>query len=130
MKTLNLLIAFILISFSSFAQNEKSEVVIQKGIDMMETAKSMNDYGDAGVYFEKIGIAQPNEWLPKYYAAYVNLIYGLKGTQDQKLKDEFYDKALRLVAKADSIAPNNSEIYTLNAYITFMTIVQIKALFE
>ncbi len=120
MKTFNLLFALILISFSSFSQTKKFTVDMQKGINLIEQSKTVDAFSGAATFFENITITTPNEWLPQYYTAYANLFTALKGNQDATAKDQLYDKALKYISKADSIAPNNSEIYALNAYITFM----------
>lgn len=118
-KTLVLIL--ILFSINSFAQtaNEKFQQAVKKGLDLMSTAKTPDDFLKASNYFERIAQVETKEWLPSYYAAYNNLIAGIYNN-DNALKDQYWDKALAEVEQANGLAANNSEIYALKGYIQFM----------
>lgn len=72
--------------------------------------------------FERIAEAEKNKWLPYYFAALstVNLGYtftfGSTGGNTAK-SDPLADKAEDLLNKADSLDPNNSEIYLVRKMI-------------
>lgn len=119
MKTLTLIAAFLFATTIGFAQSSNYVTDMQKGISILDTMKTQSSYALAANHFEKIAIAE-QQWLPQYYTAYSNLIIGIRGNQDEETKDDIYDKALKFVNKADSLSPNNSEIYALKGYIIFM----------
>ncbi len=114
-----LIIIFLLTGLRSFAQNEKYESAIQKGLQTMQTAKSPDDFLSAANYFERIARVESKQWLPIYYASYCNLVAGLI-SKDKELQDQYWDHALLQIAHADSLSENNSEIYTVKGYIEFM----------
>lgn len=104
----------LLISFTTFAQNEKFIKGMQKALAEMEAAKSVAEMQNASATFERIGEAEKNQWLPFYYAAYclTNI-----GWMDQKSdKDQLAIKANALLAKAEAIE-KNSEIYIIRSMV-------------
>ena len=66
--------------------------------------------------FERIGTAEKTQWLPFYYAAYCQTNAGLL-EKDKTKVDGIADKANDLLAKADSLSPNNSEISCVKSMI-------------
>jgi len=120
MKHLTLTIAILFITLTGFAQADKYTLAMQKGLTTIDSAKTTEDYTSAANYFERIATAESKQWLPIYYVAFNNLHAALVGNQNGETKDAIYDKALAAVDKADALAPNNSEIYALKAYIIFM----------
>ncbi len=121
MKILTRMPAFILllISFSTFAQSDKYLPAMQKGLQLLQTGKSPDEYLTAANHFERIARVENSQWLPAYYSAYCNLLAGLM-TESKDKKDQYYDKALSQIMHADSLSGNNSEIYTVRGYIEFM----------
>lgn len=120
MKTIPFIAILFFISFTSFAQTDKFTTAMQKGLVMIDSAKTSDDYTAAGNYFERIATAEPKQWLPQYYVAFNNLCAALMGKQDAEIKDAIYDKAMQYAEKADVLVPNHSEVYALKSYITFM----------
>jgi hypothetical protein len=66
--------------------------------------------------FERIANSEKNQWLPYYYAAFCQVNYGFM-QQDKDKTDGIADKATELINKADSLAPNNSEISCIKSMI-------------
>lgn len=120
MKHLTLTIAFLFITLLGFAQADKYTLAMQNGIITSDSAKTVENFTNVANYFERIATAEQKEWLPNYYAAFNHLHAALTGAQSGEVKDAIYDKAMALVDKADALAPNNSDIYALKAYIVFM----------
>ncbi len=79
-------------------------------------ASTINDYTDAANFFERIAQMESSEWLPLYHAAHAWLIMGFMETDVSK-KDPYFDKAQGFVDRALKIAPDESELYTLQAFI-------------
>ena len=88
---------------------------MEKNIAILDTTRDANVLQNQANTFERIGNAEKKEWLPLYYAAYcyVNMTYSTKGNTI----DTYCDKAETFIKKADSISPNNSEIFTIKAQI-------------
>jgi hypothetical protein len=66
--------------------------------------------------FERIGDAEKTQWLPYYYAAFCQVNVGFMIT-DKTQTDAFAEKAAALIAKADALNPNNSEISCIKSMI-------------
>jgi hypothetical protein len=122
-KLFMLLIAFAAIQVSN-AQDAKYVKAMEKNIAMIDSANIQAQptvFQDAYNGFERISNASPKEWLPLYYQSYCEVMMGMRQSENSK-KDESFDKAETLVSKADSLQPNNSEIYVMKSFITSMKI--------
>jgi hypothetical protein len=97
------------------AQNARYISAMEKNVAELDTTRDGAKLQNLANNFERIAGAEKSEWLPSYYAAYcyVNMTYSTKGD----MIDTYCDKAEGFIKKADSISPNNSEIYTLKAQI-------------
>lgn len=107
----------LMISFTSFAQSEKFSAAMKKNLDAMEASfKSPTDLISMANNFERIANAEKNQWLPFYYAAFCQVNGGFM-EQDKSKVDAIANKASALIAKADSLSPNNSEISCIKSMI-------------
>lgn len=66
--------------------------------------------------FERIAKAESENWLPSYYAAYINVIQSF-GEKDKEVLTAKLKKAQDLVNDAQTISPNNPEIMILEALL-------------
>lgn len=100
-----------------FAQSEKYNAAMKKNLAAMDTSfKNPADLLTLSNNFERIAVAEKTQWLPYYYAAFCQVNYGFM-LQDKEKVDGFADRAAMLIAQADSISPNNSEIYCIKSMI-------------
>jgi hypothetical protein len=115
MKKLFILSTLVAACLSTSAQNKKYISAMEKNIGVLDTTRDAPGLQNLANNFERIAGAEKAEWLPDYYTAfcYVNMTYSVKGDQI----DTYCDKAESFLKKADSISPNNSEIYTLKSQI-------------
>jgi hypothetical protein len=115
MKKIITVIVLLTLGFTSSAQNKKYISAMEKNIAALDTTKTAEQYQNLANNFERIAGAEKAEWLPNYYVAYcyVNSTYFTKGDNI----DTYCDKAENFIKRADSLSPNNSEIYTLKAQI-------------
>jgi hypothetical protein len=115
MKKLFTITAIVVTCLNVIAQNKKYIATMEKNVSMLDTSRSTEQLQSIENTFERIASAEKTEWLPSYYAAYcnVNMAYNVKGD----MIDTYCDKADAFIKKADSINPNNSEIYTIKAQI-------------
>ncbi|MBL0330931.1 MAG: hypothetical protein IPP64_16350 [Bacteroidetes bacterium] len=113
-KTLSIL-ALLSVAIFAEAQNPKYIAAMEKNIAALDTTRDGAKLQNLANNFERIASAEKSEWLPNYYTAYcyVNMTYSTKGNEI----DTFCDRAEKFIKVADSISPNNSEIYTLKAQI-------------
>ena len=116
MKKIFLLIALTAISLNSFADGGQYMNAMKKAVSMTDTTSSAAGLQSLSNHFQRIANVERTEWLPYYYAAYC--IAGSAFVQKDKDKlDDYLDNAEALLNVADSISPNNSEIYTVKAMI-------------
>lgn len=106
MQKLALLI-MALVANTIFAQNY--EQGMQKAFELWRTNPA-----EASNLFERIAKAEPDNWLPAYYAANVNVVASFGESDKEKLTAQL-NKAKALIEDAKSISPNNPEIMVMEA---------------
>ncbi|CAN5358577.1 hypothetical protein BH11BAC3_BH11BAC3_39270 [soil metagenome] len=117
MKKIILSTAILLLSVFVFAQSERYTTAMKKNLASIDTAMANPaSLLSLSNNFERIGNAEKNQWLPFYYAALCQVNYGFIAT-DKTTVDVYADKATALIQKADSLAPNNSEISCMKSMI-------------
>lgn len=120
MKTVKIIAALLLFTSFTNARTINYQTEMGRYINSLDTIKTSNGYLNLAKNFKKIAVSNEKEWLPNYYTAYCNLVSAIRGAQNEEEKDEIYDKATKYIERANILDPNNSEIYTLKGYITFM----------
>lgn len=117
MKKIFLSTLMFAITVIAFAQSEKFTSAMKTNLAAMDTAfKNPANLLTLSNNFERIATAEKTQWLPYYYAAFCQVNYGFMLKDKDKI-DGFADKASLLIAKADSLAPNNSEISCIKSMI-------------
>ena len=117
MKKLFLSTMVLFIAVIASAQSEKYIAAIKKNLAAMDSSfKNPTDLLTLSNNFERIATAEKTQWLPYYYAAFCQVNYGFM-VKDKDKADGFADKATALIAKADSLSPNNSEISCIKSII-------------
>jgi hypothetical protein len=105
----------------SFAQSDKYIGAMQAKVVTVDTTHSTEVLKDLSAAFERIGDAEKTQWLPYYYAALtqVNAAYMMSvGKQGMgSVTDPMADKAETLLAKAEALSKDNSEIYVVKKMI-------------
>ena len=100
-----------------FAQSEKFTAAMKKNLDALDTSfKNPPSLLSVANNFERIALAEKNQWLPYYYAAFCQVNYGFM-EKDKSKVDAYADRATQLISKADSLSPNNSEISCVKSMI-------------
>lgn len=120
MKTLFICLGIFIYSAGK-SQDPKYMQAMEKYVTLLDSASDVKAFQDANNAFERIGNANQSEWLPYYYQSFCHVMIGLQQLENTK-KDEYFDRAQLLVDKADSINPDNSEIYVLKSFINSMKI--------
>lgn len=97
------------------AAQSKYEGAMAKGLEQFKAVKTVEDMSAASAFFERVGDAEKDKWLPYYYAAYTNHLTGWMNPKADK--DKVAEKSKDLVAKAELIEQNNSELYCLRQMV-------------
>ncbi len=121
MKTKLFILILSLASFVSKSEDAKYMMVMERNVAMIDSATTENTFTSAKNTFERIGNANPTEWLPLYYQAFCTVMVGMKQSTPAKM-DEYYDKAELIINHADSLSPDNSEIVVVQSWINSMKI--------
>ncbi|MEP7108750.1 MAG: hypothetical protein ABI760_12230 [Ferruginibacter sp.] len=117
MKKIILSALILLVSTFLFAQSEKFTAAMKKNLAAMDSSfRNPPELLTLGNNFERIATTEKTQWLPYYYAAFCQVNYGYI-QQDKSKSDGYADKAAELIAKADSLSPNNSEISCVKSMI-------------
>lgn len=117
MKKLFLIAAVSFLVTCSFAQSEKYMASMKSSIAAMDTSfKNPADLLTLANKFERIAIAEKDQWLAYYYAALCQVNYSYM-EKDKSKVDAIADKATELINKADALQPNNSEISCIKSMI-------------
>lgn len=106
-----IIIATLLISVVANAQSNY-EKGMQKAFDLWTN----NQPTEAANLFERIATAEPDNWLPAYYAAQINILYSFGEKDEDKLTGQL-KKAQNLINDATAISKENPEILVLQALL-------------
>jgi len=117
MKTTILTIAFVTIASFAFSQEgNKYFNSMEEQIKLMKDSQTKDDFQDVANNFERISVAEPEEWYPLYYTAFCNIQMSFQ-TQDGDNKDAFLDQAQVFIDKALELNPDESELYVLQGLL-------------
>ncbi len=112
-----ILLLFLLATVAIQSQvDEKYTAAMKKNLAMIDTASTAASFQLIANSFERIANAEKDEWLPYYYASYLLTISTFMDSVAER-KDPYLDKADLLISIADSLEPDNSEIFTIKAMI-------------
>tara|TARA_R100000988_G_scaffold37168_1_gene18661 strand:+ start:774 stop:1403 length:630 start_codon:yes stop_codon:yes gene_type:complete len=111
MRTIFSITLFVILALSANAQT-KYEQGMRKAFNLWEA----NDPWGAANIFERIAQAEPNNWLPPYYVAQVNVFASFNEKDEEKLLPQL-QKAQDFINDAKAISKNNAEILVLEAQL-------------
>lgn len=109
---------FVIISmffFGNLVAQSKYEAGMGRGFEQFKAAKSADDMSAASAFFERVGDAEKDKWLPYYYAAQLNILAGWMNPKADK--DKLAEKTKDLITKAEALEQNNSEIFCLRQMV-------------
>lgn len=107
---------------SASAQSERYTGAMQKNFEAMASANTPADMLDVSNAFERIANAEKNQWLPFYYSSLSKVWYAFM-LNDPKQYDQIADQCDSLIAKAEALEKNNSEISLLKAMLATLRMV-------
>lgn len=91
-----------------------------KGLAQYKEAATVDEMQAAATFFEEVGDTLKDKWLPYYYAAHATLLATKMTTKPNK--DKAAEKINALIAKAEALEPDNSELFCLKQMVTTMQI--------
>jgi hypothetical protein len=97
--------------------DDKYEKEIKKNLEKIDECRTPNDFIKLANNFERIAVAEKDKWLPYYYSAFVYILASYVDSSNSR-KDIYLDKSDKFNNIADSLQPNNSEIYALKGMIS------------
>ncbi|MEM9884863.1 MAG: hypothetical protein AAF849_03155 [Bacteroidota bacterium] len=117
------LIAFVFTLFLTqtvvFAQNTNYTAAMEEAVAQIHQVESLEEVAAIANKFERITKVASEEWLPKYYLVYSQIMLAWQDLQNGKNKDadQHVRVATNTLAAAKHLAGENSELYVLEAYI-------------
>lgn len=114
MKTI---ITIFFIAISTMAFSQKYEEAMKMNIDKLYKLTSSSEIQELGNKFERIAQAEPDKWLPNYYAAYCYLKSTVFNNMSADAKHVQLDKAQAIIDQLQKKVENESEIYCLQAFV-------------
>lgn len=115
MKTLILTITF-LSTFIGISQETLFMKNMQDALTIYSEAKTVQDFINVSYKFEQIANVETENWLPLYYHALTYTMSTYRVSNDNKArKDELLDIAFSSITKIKLLAPNESEVFALEA---------------
>jgi tetratricopeptide (TPR) repeat protein len=108
----NIILAFSLFSFTLVSAQDQYTKGMSKALSLWGEGKIV----EAVNLFERIALAEEDNWIPYYYAAQVNTVASFGEKDEQKLTQQL-EKAKEFVDIAQRISPNNPELLVQEAMI-------------
>lgn len=109
MKTITFLLFGFLLTMNTY------EKIMLENIRQIYEASSVEAYRESANAFDRIAARETDKWEPLYYSAYGYLMMaGL--SQENDPKDQYLDLAMERVKKGLEIAPEESELVTLEGF--------------
>jgi len=108
MKKLTLIV-ILFVSFLGTAQTQY-EIGMRKAFSLWEQDKNW----DAANLFERIASAEPDNWLPLFYVAQINVLKSFGETDESKMNAQL-TKAKDFLNQATALSKENADILILDA---------------
>ena len=110
------------LTLAGYAQDDKYTKAMKSGLEQFEKADSPDKMLAVAASFERIGDAEKTKWLPYYYAALCETFYGFMKNEAAN-NDNYAAKAEQLLAKAENLEKNNSEISCVKSLIASLRMI-------
>jgi len=108
-------VAIVLLSLISFGNGNKNFTKeMKQNLEILRLSNDNLDYENLGNKFAEIAKKNKNRFEPLYYSAFC-YITGSWSKSEATEKIALLEKAEKQIAKAHELAPNNDEIYVLEA---------------
>ncbi len=116
MKQFIAILSGVLLFINAGAQILQDSAAYNKGLNMIESAVTVQDYENAGIYFDGLSSSKSYDWLSPLYAGLSYILAGHHET-DGKLIDQLCDKAQVYIDSANVRHADPSETAALQAFL-------------
>ena len=116
MKTIIFALTSLLFVNMAMASNEKYIQTMKDNIQAIYHANSIEELQTSVNAFERIASMEKDKWEPQYYAAFGYVLMATRESNPAK-KDSYLDQAQVAVKNAAAIAPNESEVVTMQGFV-------------
>jgi len=100
----------------SLCINQDYHAAMVSAIDDLMNSFTTEEYLQCANRFERIATAEKDMWLPCYYASFAYIQISFM-EEDLSKKEKILDKAQQLLDKAFTLAPDESELHVLQAFL-------------
>src|SRR5262245_12060863 len=129
-KSIFILSAILVASFSFAQMPDKFVKAMGDKIVLLDSANNVEKLTELADAFERIALAEKNQWLPYYYAAFCNASAGtfagaggdIMAAKADKT-DPYADKADKQLKKAEELMKNSSEIFVVKKMIATLRMI-------
>lgn len=116
MKKLIVFTLAIALAIPALPQSKGYNKAMTRAIQMMNEASTPESFHESIKQFEELAATYPEQWLPYYYQAQALTMLSLR-EKDIPTIDGNLDRAQEAIEKADTIHPEESEIYVIKALL-------------
>ena len=116
MKTQVLILTITLCTFTSYGQEDAYINTMLATMESMDYATGKEDFLKCASQFERIATAEQSKWLPYYYGANSLIILSFDESNGDE-KDLILDRAQLMLDQAFELAPEESELFALQAFL-------------
>jgi len=116
MKKLVLIISVIALAASPLLANEKYYQKMGETLNMFSKCSSIEEFQEVANTFANIAKVETEEWLPLYYEAQCYILMSFTDKTGAGAKDSYLDQAESSIIKMIELAPEEAEVYALQAF--------------
>ncbi|MCU4176213.1 hypothetical protein [Carboxylicivirga sp. N1Y90] len=106
----------VFISLFSRANDDVYLQKMQQSIEQLNRSSTIVHYQTSANAFERISRVESDKWQPMYYTAYSYVLMSFQ-ISDGDEKDKVLDRAQEWIDTAQKVAPDESELYVLQAFL-------------
>jgi len=116
MRVIFLLFIIALNNSPLFSQSEADSVMYHKGLMLLNSANTTENYLESAFYFESLSREFSSQWLIPYYSG-LSYILASQKALDTKYRDDLLDKAQILVDRSFQLKQDEAELFVLQAFL-------------
>ena len=116
MKTTILSTILFFLTVQLISQQTSYQESMKQCIGQLERASGKEDFLKCAGQFERIASAEKTRWIPYYYASYALVQLSFDETDNQQ-RDLLLDRAQELLDRGLELAPDESELHVLQAFL-------------
>lgn len=116
MKTNLLIIVISLIALNTQGQEKAYTSAMKSALEVMGQAVQPDDFLESAMRFERIATAEKMRWMPFYYASHCLVVMSYEESNLEQ-RDLVLDRAQELLDQALELAPKESELHVMQAFL-------------